>query len=344
MILKIKKDVLNIKVKNIPVNMMFLLMWLVDAFYVQMSSSHYSDYIEYYDVYNGLKENYFEFGYYYLGLMAKSLGCDFFLFRMIIVTLTLLLLHNSILKYSKEPGWVTLIYMIHPFLLQCIQIRNAFAVAIIIFSLRFLDRENKNILKFIVLMVCAVSIHISSLLYLIILCCVFFEYKFIVKISISILLTLEIILYFLKNQIVYFMASLLKTQKITYYLSSGDNRFLSTSMLVYLVIYVVCYLVYNQIYKKKNSNDFDGVLLMSSLLIMAYIPLMLVNFDYFRIFEYFFPVVTMALFNVLHKINFSNFIFKCAIRIGFLSISLYQCFVWIIDNNNEVLNNIILWK
>lgn len=329
------------KMGTIPVDILLFFMWLVDAFYVQTSTSHYSDYIEYYNVYNGIKDNYFEWGYYYVGVFAKSIGLSFFSFRMIFVTITLLLMRNSILRYAKEPIWVTFIYMIHPFLLQCIQIRNAFSIALIIFSLRYLDEDNKNVIKFAICIVIAFMFHSSAILYVILLSIIYIKPKKIIKMSLSLLLFLEIVLYMFKSQIVIIMSSLLNISKIAYYLTEGDNRIMTKSMFVYLILYFIFLIVYKKFY---NTDNFDGVLLLASILVLTYIPLMLVNYDYYRIYEYFFPVMTIALFNVLHGKGTNRTILKIMVKLLFLAITLYQSYTWIVDNNNEVLSNIILFK
>lgn len=326
-------------------NTLFVIMWLVDAFYVQMSDSYHSDYMEYYNVYNGIKENYFEIGYYYIGLVAKHIGFNFFSFRLIIVTVTILLMRNSILKYSKDPVTITLIYMIHPFLLQCIQLRNALSIAIVIFALRYLDINNYKPWKFVLFIIVGTLFHTSALLYAIIILCICIKPKRTIAISALMLIFMETILLFFKKNIVMFAADILNVSKIAYYLNMGETRVFTLSMAIYFLIYIVCVCVFIRFNNMKTTDSMDKVLLMSSILVLTYIPLMLVHYDYFRIYEYYFPVITIALFNYLHGRSVEMKLYKIVIKAGFTFIVVYRYVMWwIIDNNDGVLGNILLFK
>lgn len=335
---------LKIKIKNIPTNIMFLIMWLIDAFYVQNSNSYFSDYMEYYNVYNGCKQNYFELGYYYCGLLAKMVGLNFFGFRLIIISITLILMRNSILKYAKEPELVTLLYMMHPFLLQCIQIRNALSIAIIIYSLRYLVEKNLQIVKFIFCVIIATLFHSSAILYLIILLCIYLKPKYIVPISVAILLIFEGMFGTYKNQIVQLLTQITHNDKIAYYLNTDVNGILTNSMILYFIIYFMCLFVFLWCYNEKKEKNIDYILISSSIYIFSYIPIMLVHYDYFRIFEYYFPVVIMALLNILKNKEHKYLVVKINVILFFAAITIMKCLIWITDNNNEVLSHSILFK
>lgn len=335
---------MKFKIKNIPTNIMFLVMWLVDAFYVQNSNLYFSDYMEYYNVYNGYKQNYFEVGYYYCGLLARILGLNFFWFRLIIISITLILMRDSILKYAKKPGLITLLYMIHPFLLQCIQIRNALSIAIVIYSLRYLTEENLKIKKFVICILIATLFHSSAILYFIILLDIYIRPKYIVPMSVGMMLIFEGMFGAYKNQIVQILTKITHNDKIAYYLNVDENRMFTNSMILYFIIYFMCIAVFLLFYNEKKDRSIDYILISSSIFIFSYIPIMLVHYDYFRIFEYYFPIVTMALLNIMINKGYKCLVIKIPIILSFLSITILKCSIWIIDNNNEVLSHSILFK
>lgn len=327
-----------IKISKMPTNIMFCIMWIINAFYQQLETGDYADY---YAVYNGIKENYFELGYYYVGVAAKALGINFFMFRLMLVTITLLLLRDSILKYSKEPNFITMIYMIHPFLLQCIQIRNAFSISVVIYALRYLDENNRKPIKFIGMIILGTLFHTSTILYVVLILILYASPKMIIKFSIIILPLLNIALYLYKNQLAIFVGNLLRSSKVTYYLSAGDERFMTTSMFIYLILYITVLCVY---YQSNERHSFDEVLTLSSILVLTYIPLMLVHYDYYRIYEYFFPVISISLFNELYRKKGLKTVYRSLVRVGFMAITIYQSYIWILDNHNAVLMNNILLK
>lgn len=323
---------------------MFLAMWLVDAFYVQSSTAYFSDYMDYYSVYNGLMANYFEPGYYYIGLFAKQLGLNFFEYRLIIITITLLLMRNSILRYAKEPTWIALLYMIHPFLLQCIQIRNALSIAIVIYSLRFLTIEDKSIKKFVACIFVGTLFHTSTIFYSIILLCAYIKPRKIIPLSIGMLLFFEGLFGAFKIPLVLFLTKITNNYKIAYYLTTDETGLFTNSMLIYFLIYFMCVFVFLLFSKSYKVGGIDYVLLTSSILILSYIPIMLVHYDYFRIFEYFFPVIVMAMLNILKNRNINGLIVKIPVTVWFVSLTILRCITWIVDNNNEVLGNNILFR
>lgn len=332
----LKKYITKKELVVIIVDILFLLMWFIDAFYQQINAS---DYKEYYDVYNGLKANYFELGYYWLGVLFRSVGIPYFGYRMFLVTITLLLMRNSILKYSKYPIYITVLYSFYPFMLQCIQMRNALTMSIIIFSLRYLKQDEKQPIKFIGLMIIGLLFHSTTILYFILVLMLIVSYKWLIRFSIVIIPLLEVVLYFFKYEIAYFLSEVLHQYRILYYFEQGKNVFLTKSMLVYLFLFVI--VVY--LYKKQEEVKFNTTLLVSSALILTYIPLMIVHYDYYRIYEFYFPVIFTAITNALNEDNRKDKIIKYGLMILFACITFYLSISWI-QNTQMVLHNNILFK
>lgn len=327
-----KKDI-------IFVNFLFLLMWIIVVFYVQEDAG---DYYQYFGVYNGTIENYFESGYYFTNLVAKKIGLNFFQYRAILVTISLMLMRDSIIKYSDRPVIVSLIYFIHPFIHECIVIRNSFSISLIIYSIRYLEKpQAKNIFKFLLCIILGMSFHISSLLYIILIIAAFWDWKKVWKFSFVFAFSCNIILYFFSSPIVHYVSEILHSSKIKYYLSIGDNRFMTRSMVVYLIIMVGLAFAYGRYGSKDKKNM---LIANSAILISAYYPLMLVNYDYFRVMEYFWPVSCITVFNAIKGKTQTRWIYKMLYLGAFLSVTLCQSIIWIIDNQNAVLGNNILWN
>lgn len=92
----------------------------------------------------------FEPGYRMLNYLFSNLGLNFDQFRMIIFILCYILIMSTIKKYIAKQNIVFSLYLIFPFCMDCIQIRNFIGSAIIIFSLRYLFTKNKEVKKFLI--------------------------------------------------------------------------------------------------------------------------------------------------------------------------------------------------
>lgn len=294
---------LNIKSKktltDILFNFLFLFIWLIIGFNTDNVdySTGYSE--KYYD----LSQNYFEIGFRSLNILGRALGMSFFQFRLVIMTIMLLLLRNSIKSYSESPVYVAFLYMIYPCLLQSVQIRNALASAIILYALRFLDEEKEHgCFKYVLLVLLGASIHKIVLIYLVLVFTKQIKIPNILKLSITIFTSLYLIIVFFQEKILHLLYILLKDDRLYIYAHLSEKHLFIKSMLPYIIVGILfCYL-YNIKHGKKqkleNITSLDKMLLKTSILTLSFLPLFLIDGNYFRIWAFFLPVIYTSLLNL----------------------------------------------
>lgn len=98
-----------------------------------------------------------------LCILIKSLGGSFYIVSILISTVTLLLIGKSIKDYSKMPIVSLMLLMLPFFLFGISQIRQGLAIALVIFSYRYIVRN--QFLAFISILILAVGFHFSAILF-----------------------------------------------------------------------------------------------------------------------------------------------------------------------------------
>lgn len=108
-----------------------------------------------------------EIGFNFLMKISGSLGLEYEQFLMIVSFIGLLLVVNTVVRYSKKSQLVYSLYFIYPFLIDVVQVRHFLAMSIIIFSLRYIiEDERLNNFKFIVGVLLGFTIHYISIFFL----------------------------------------------------------------------------------------------------------------------------------------------------------------------------------
>ena len=158
---KIKK----INLKNIKFVIFFAITWILFAF--NTDNADYQNYANAFkNVGYGLENNYFETGFLFLTRLAILVGLNYPAFLAMIATISLLLVASSVFYLTNNRSFVWLLYTIYPFVFDVVQYRNFLAFSIVFFALRFLVDENKkSLLKFVLLVIIATTIHSSSIIY-----------------------------------------------------------------------------------------------------------------------------------------------------------------------------------
>lgn len=278
-------------------NVLFLGMWFIIGFNTDNADYTLGYCVPYYD----LSQNYFEIGYRYLNILGRVCGLTFFQFRLILMTVMLFLLCDSIKKYARFPVFITILYMVYPFLLQSVQIRNALSASIVIYALRYLDESKKNY-KYIILVFLAASIHKISLIYLFLVLVRKKDLSSIFKISGLLFVLLYLAIVFFKNKILSFLYLFLKDERIYFYANLNEQHILVKSMLPYMIVgilffYLFCIKKQKHI-KLKNITSFDKTLLKVSVALLGFLPLFLIDGNYYRIWAFFLPVIYTAILNI----------------------------------------------
>ena len=113
-----------------------------------------------------------DYGFSLLCFLGNQLNLSFIGFKTVLAGISYLLIFSFLAKLDKNSSLVASCYLLSFFLIDVIQIRNFFAMSVLIFGFRFLlepGRRTKNIIFYIVCSLIAASIHVSmvfSLLFL----------------------------------------------------------------------------------------------------------------------------------------------------------------------------------
>lgn len=109
----------------------------------------------------------FEIGYEMLRSLSLILGFNYVMFRIIISALGIALIHNTVKKIIDNQSAFYLLYLIYPFLMDVVQVRNFLAMAIFVFAIPYLISDKKwSSHKYVLLILLATSVQVASIVYL----------------------------------------------------------------------------------------------------------------------------------------------------------------------------------
>ena len=109
----------------------------------------------------------FEPGYQWLAYSASILGLDYGAFHFVMTAVALLLIARTILDLCDQPGLAMCAYLCFPFIWDVTQVRNFYAMALILFSMRYLLVEQRaSPAKYTLTILLATLFHITSAFYL----------------------------------------------------------------------------------------------------------------------------------------------------------------------------------
>lgn len=109
----------------------------------------------------------FEPGYQLLVYWASILGLDYGAFHFVMTAVALLLIGKTILDFCDQPGLAMFAYLCFPFIWDVTQVRNFYAMALILFSMRYLLVEQRaSPAKYALTILLATMFHVTSAFYL----------------------------------------------------------------------------------------------------------------------------------------------------------------------------------
>lgn len=147
----------------------FLWMWIVLCLCNDFSRVDYQNYVRAFERHGTspfIISN-TEFGYFLTDKILYRLGCSFEMANLVYVTFVLFILFVIILKYVNYINIPASLFMFFPLLINGIQIRNALSAAIITWGLQYLFSDNnKDVVKYLLCVLCAMLFHVTSIFYL----------------------------------------------------------------------------------------------------------------------------------------------------------------------------------
>lgn len=124
----------------------------------------------YYEYTNMLKPNWNDTEplWMFIQYVFRTLKIPFWGFRLFIFFSGILLIFKTLSIVTKDKNIILLFYMIYPFMLDMVQIRNFLAMSILIYAIKYLIEERThNLIKYIFLILAASLIHNVFIIYLV---------------------------------------------------------------------------------------------------------------------------------------------------------------------------------
>lgn len=178
-----------------------------------------ADYEHYNNIYNEVsKENLnqsfdSEIGFNLFILLAKSVGIKYQFFRGFYLLIACLLTARGIYKLTNNYGYALCCYLVYPFLIEMVQMRQFFAFSLVLTGLTFFTKQNiKTIYKALIyvgFVILASTQHITAIVYLVLLLCLLPNEKLLKIIVYGLFVALALV-FATKNKLYAFVVKLLK--------------------------------------------------------------------------------------------------------------------------------------
>lgn len=357
-----KKYYINI---DIIKEKIFLLLIIGLMLIVACFSYDIADYSAYLVGYERIGNNYYggylmEPGYILCEKIGNFMGMNFTIFRVFFLGVSIILFTLSIYQYAKDKArCIIILYIIYPFFFDIVQMRHFMASSIAIFSLRFLkEKDYVNIMKYILFILLASTIHLAALFYLMMLVsCLNINLKKYLY-SVVLIITGEIIIltsisHGMLGQLYQFLISKVALVRKTHTFFVGEiNASVYKHYIVLLFILLLLIFIIYKNMKMETSLSFSDKkefiwLLKISLVALCFIPLIQVSEHFLRLFRSMIVIINLTFFRFsrIYKPRSLNrfvyglvpYIFVITYAIMFLSIrseSYYNNVTIPIMNNN----------
>lgn len=284
-------------------------------------------------------------GYALIMRAFNSIGVSFEFYKMIIAAFELLLISSTVVKFTKNYNFVFGLYLIFPFCMDVVQMRETLALSIVVFSLRFLfihsnKKYDKNNTYFVLCIILASMFHSSSLIYMFLLIAKKFDVKQVIGLSLGIALAGLILI--TPTTITLIGKIINMSGKVTGLLFKLDavswrvTRMTLFRIFVYFLLFLLLY------YLIKSKSALDGgnkkkldFALKCNIVILIIIPLIKYSVDFYRC------QISLSILNYIcfadtlssekkGKINMRN----ALIIIACVIVSIVNLYFLVINNNN----------
>ncbi len=284
----------ELSIKRISIAPYLLLLTLIILF---AGSASNPDTDVYLDMYENTENIFKDYGFGLFIVLLKSLGIGYKGLLVSVAILGLGLMHDVARRYLDNDELILLyiMYLIHPFFYDVIQVRNFLAAALMIYAVHELSKEEiKDTIISFVLIIIAITIHFAAVFYI----------PFIVLISLVKSNKIrEKILYTLSGiAIIFFSNKFLVYKSLDFlldYILKGKGRqsyfgFRTTSLVGYvfwlfILLNVLLMLMCMQIQRKTKTEDanfkskFSYIVYLLNFYSILFCPLFLATLDFYRL-------------------------------------------------------------
>ncbi len=232
------------------------------------------------------KATYMEWGYTALMVVGNKLGLDFFAFRIILSFICLALFNSTVKHYKANGNFIVGLYMVYLFFFDTIQLRNCIIQFIILFATRYLFQKSAiSVLKYILCIIVAASIHMISLLYLSLLLIRVIKREKGYKNVFALATVIFVVCVLLRPYLPQIISAVLRLLNRGLGYATGTSRFNHWIVLVLtLVATVPLYLYRNTVSDEETKNKLSGILRIH-VIMGLFLPLCILNSNFNRIFR-----------------------------------------------------------
>lgn len=234
-----------------------------------------------------------EIGYLLLEKIGNILGLTFIQFRMITYAIFLMVLFKQISKLTTKYYFVTLFYASYLLFIDTTQMRNFFAMVIVVTAIKYLTSKEYDLAKFVIIILIASSFHITSLAYLLLVFLHNKKSRNIIKVFVLISLLFTGITILNSGNIPFLSSILLATDNekiLRYFTNTTDLGFIYPFVLNLLMV-AVSYISY-EISTKFNTGKVNEDFLLTKeipylvfwicISILMLSPFYVVNINFYR--------------------------------------------------------------
>ena len=246
----------------------------------------YINYESYYDrVSSGIDVMAVEPGFLYLMKLSSTAGLNFIWFQALFSLLGFALIISTLKRYSSLKVVLLFAYLCYPFFLDITQMRQFMVSAIVVFAVRFLEKFSwKNLVLYVTCIALGTTIHISSLIYLVLLLSYISEGKKLFGYSLVITAILFIGGSMLLSSDLYQAVLGLRENDISYE-SGMQGVQLFLYILFYSMLIVLCVAIHRESSRLKGGIGELEFLYRVALCTMMFIPFILLDFQFTRFFR-----------------------------------------------------------
>lgn len=268
--------------------MLIFLMWILFALnYYNVDYHNYK--AAYESIGNGISSDYFEIGFLLLIRFFNLLNFSYQGFLIVIATVTLFIFYKGISYITKNTAIVLLLFFIYPFILDIVQYRNFLGFAICLYGLHYILKEEVNkedIIKYILLVLLAMQIHKSMIIYLFLLILLIKNNKTIISLSIILFIGILFFVYF--NNIFLYVLRLVGLESfIRYEVDYNYSTFIQFSLLY--VFYLILGII-------KYKNNYNSKLFRFLIVSIIFLPFIILNGNSSRFFRNILVVIYCVFF------------------------------------------------
>lgn len=275
-----------------------------------------------------------DFGFYLIMKVIGSLGIPFFVFRMIGFIVASILIYSTIKLITNNNALVFCLYLFFPFGYDSDQIRQFLAYSIVIFAIRYLIKEDKHPIKYIICVALATSFHSSTIAFLLFLL-VLVKKRNYMKYLIRVVGVISVLFAIGGGNIIGLLGRFINNEKILRYSLANTSYRMNIYLQFFEIGMVIVFLMIDNYILSKRNDEISSEINMILHLSFVFLPLVLYSLAFERMIRPFIILtyaVTVSEFESSSSRNKYIYLFSI---IGLIIIRMSVSFAYITDLFND---------